>query len=98
VASEGRANRPAPTAQRLGIADGHEVVVESPHDTVSAVAELSRRIHPEVVGAQHGFGHRALGQIAKGRGTAFGDLNTLSYDPLAGQACHKEIRVRVRKA
>jgi thiosulfate reductase/polysulfide reductase chain A len=86
------------TAQRLGIADGDEVVVESPHGTVSAVAEVSRRIHPEVVGAQHGFGHIALGRIAKDRGTAFGDLNTVRYDPLSGQASHKEICVRVRKA
>jgi anaerobic selenocysteine-containing dehydrogenase len=51
MASEGRANRPAPTAQRLGIADGDEVVVESPHGSVRAVAEVSRRIHREVVGA-----------------------------------------------
>ena len=86
------------TAQKLGIADGDEVVVESPYGSVRAVAEVSRRIHPEVVGAQHGFGHRALGAVAQGRGTAFGDLNTVRYDPLSGQASHKEICVRVRKA
>jgi thiosulfate reductase/polysulfide reductase chain A len=86
------------TAQRLGIADGDAVIVESPNGSVRAVAEVSRRIHPEVVGAQHGFGHVALGRVAKGRGTAFGDLNTVRYDPLSGQASHKEICVRVRKA
>jgi len=46
----------------------------------------------------HGFGHRALGRVAKGRGTAISDLNTIRYDPLSGQACHKEICVRIRKA
>ena len=86
------------TAEKLGIADGDEVIVESPNGSVQAVAEVSRRIHPEVVGAQHGFGHTALGRVAKGRGTAFGDLNTVRYDPLSGQASHKEICVRVRKA
>jgi len=86
------------TAEKLGITDGDEVVVESPNGSVRAVAEVSRRIHPEVVGAQHGFGHTALGRVAKGRGTAFGDLNTVRYDPLSGQASHKEICVRVRKA
>ena len=86
------------TAEKLGIADGDAVVVESPNGSVRAVAEVSRRIHPEVVGAQHGFGHIALGRVAEGRGTAFGDLNTVRYDPLSGQASHKEICVRVRKA
>jgi anaerobic selenocysteine-containing dehydrogenase len=86
------------TAAKLGIADGDGVIVESPNGSVRAVAEVSLRIHPEVVGAQHGFGHIALGRVAKGRGTAFGDLNTIRYDPLSGQASHKEICVRVRKA
>ncbi len=86
------------TAARLGIADGDEVVVESSNGSVHAVAEVTKRIHREVVGAQHGFGHRALGRVAKGRGTAFGDLNTIRYDPLSGQASHKEICVRIRKA
>jgi thiosulfate reductase/polysulfide reductase chain A len=86
------------TAAGLGIADGDEVVVESPNGSVRAVAEVTKRIHREVVGAQHGFGHVALGRVAKGRGTAFGNLNTVRYDPLAGQAAHKEICVRVRKA
>ncbi len=85
------------TAARLGIANGDEIVVESPNGSVRAVADVTRGIHPEVVGAQHGFGHTALGQVAKGRGTAFGGLNTIRYDPLSGQASHKEICVRVRK-
>jgi thiosulfate reductase/polysulfide reductase chain A len=86
------------TAERYGVADGDEVIVESPNGQTRAVVEVSRRMHPEVVGVQHGFGHRALGRVAKGRGTAVSDLNTIRYDPLAGQACHKEICVRIRKA
>jgi thiosulfate reductase/polysulfide reductase chain A len=86
------------TAERLGLADGAEVVVESPNGSTTAVLQVTAGIHPEVVGAQHGFGHRAMGRIAKGRGSAFGDLNTVRYDPLSGQASHKEICVRVRNA
>jgi thiosulfate reductase/polysulfide reductase chain A len=86
------------TAARLGLADGDAVVVESPHGATTAVLQVTAGIHPEVVGAQHGFGHRALGRVAKGVGSAFGSLNTLRYDPLSGQASHKEICVRVRKA
>src|SRR3990172_12780478 len=78
------------TAASLGIADGDEVIVESPYGSTTAVAQLTMRMHPEVVGAQHGFGHPALGQGAKGRGSAFSDLNTIRYDPLAGQARHQE--------
>jgi ferredoxin len=71
---------------------------EPPHGSTTAILETTRGIHPEVVGAQHGFGHWALGRVAKGRGSAFGNLNTLRYDPLSGQASHKEICVRVRPA
>lgn len=86
------------TASRLGIGDGDEVWVESKFGRTRAVAKVTRRIHPEVVGAQHGFGHWRLGALAAGRGTAFGDLNTIAYDPLAGQGLHKEICVRIRRA
>ena len=86
------------TAAMLGVSDGQEVVVESPHGSTHAIAQVTTSIHPEVVGAQHGFGHTALGKVAKGRGSAFGDLNTMRFDPLSGQASHKEICVRVRPA
>jgi thiosulfate reductase/polysulfide reductase chain A len=86
------------TATKFGIADGDEVIVESPNGSIRAKASVSSRMHPEVVGLQHGFGHWALGRVAKGRGTAVSDLNTIRYDPLSGQACHKEICVRIRRA
>jgi thiosulfate reductase/polysulfide reductase chain A len=86
------------TAAGLGLAGGDEVVVESRNGNTKATLEVTTGIHPEVVGAQHGFGHRALGRVAKGRGSAFGHLNTIRYDPISGQATHKEICVRVRKA
>ncbi len=85
------------TAARLGIRDGDEVWVESKFGKTQAVAKVTQRIHPEVVGAQHGFGHWKLGRQAAGRGTCFGDLNTIAYDAVSGQGLHKEICVRVYK-
>ena len=86
------------TAARFGIRDGDPVWVESPHGKVKAKAHLTTRIHPEVVGAQHGFGHTALGKQARGRGSAFGALNICKSDPISGQSLHKEICVRISKA
>lgn len=84
------------TADRFGLSDGGEAWVESPHGRVKARVRVSKRIHPEVVGLQHGFGHRALGELAKGRGTADGGLRPTKADALSGMSLHKETCVRVR--
>lgn len=86
------------TAAKLGIKDGDEVWVESKYGKARAVAKVTLRIHPDVVGAQHGFGHWRLGKTARDHGTSFGDLNYIVYDPLSGQGLHKEVCVRVSKA
>jgi thiosulfate reductase/polysulfide reductase chain A len=86
------------TAAKLGIRDGDMVWVESKYDKAKAIAKVTDRIHPEVVGAQHGFGHWKLGKMAAGRGTSFGDLNFIAYDALSGQGLHKEICVKVYRA
>ena len=86
------------TAERLGIADGAIVWVESPYGKVQAKAKLSKRINPEVVGLQHGFGHTALGKQAKGRGTSDRNLRPTKADALSGQALHKENCVKVYPA
>ena len=86
------------TARRLGIDDGDDVTVKSKYGTITARAKVSRRIHPEVVGLQHGFGHRALGHLAKGRGTADSVLRPTKADPVSGMALHKEACVRVTRS
>ena len=86
------------TAQKLGIKNGDRVWIESPHGRIQGIAELTEGIHPEVCGTQHGFGHWALGRVAKGRGFHTGFLLPTKADGLAGQALHKEICVRVTKA
>jgi anaerobic selenocysteine-containing dehydrogenase len=82
----------------LGIQDGDDVWVESRYGKARAVAKVTDRIHHEVVGSQHGFGHWKLGKAAAGRGTCFGDLNFMAYDAITGQGLHKEICVKVYKA
>jgi thiosulfate reductase/polysulfide reductase chain A len=85
------------TAAKYGVADGDEVWLESPYGKVQAKVKTSRRMHPEVVGSQHGFGHTALGKNAKGRGTSDTTLRQAKSDPLSGMATHKEACVRLTK-
>lgn len=86
------------TAEKYGIKDGDEIWLESPYGKVKGKVKLTKRIHPEVIGAQHGFGHEALGKLAKARGTNTGALNLTKSDPLSGMALNKEICVKVYKA
>ncbi|MFA7248974.1 MAG: molybdopterin-dependent oxidoreductase [Dehalococcoidia bacterium] len=86
------------TAAGLSVADGDEVWVESPHGKVKATVHTTERMHPEVVGLQHGWGHTALGKNAKGRGTSDSGLRPIKGDPISGQALHKETCVRITKA
>jgi thiosulfate reductase/polysulfide reductase chain A len=86
------------TAAKYDVKDGDVVWVESPHGRVRARVRTTTRIHPEVVGVQHGFGHTALGRLAKGRGTGDSPLRPTKSDPLSGQASHKEACVRIARA
>jgi len=86
------------TAEKLGLKDGDSVWVESPHSRDKAVAKVTEGIHPEVVGWQHGFGHWAMGQVAKGKGTNTGQFLATKSDALSGQSLNKECCVRVTKA
>lgn len=86
------------TAATLGIRHGDWIWVESPYGKLKMKAELTEGIHPEVVGTQHGWGHWAMGRVAKGRGAHTGFLAPTKACPLSGQALNKEICVRVSKA
>ena len=83
------------TASERGIEDGDQVTVRSPYGQTQAVVQVSRRMHPRVVGLQHGFGHTAFGQYAKDRGTTDGGLRPTLADPLSGMSMHKQGCVEV---
>ena len=70
----------------------------APKDRKEMYPKTTKRMHPEVVGLQHGFGHTALGRNAKGRGTSDAPLRPTKADPLSGMALHKEACVKVYKA
>jgi anaerobic selenocysteine-containing dehydrogenase len=86
------------TAAKYGLAEGDEAWVESKYGKVLAKVKATKRMHPEVVGLQHGFGHTALGRQAKGRGTSDALLRPTKADRLSGMALHKEACVRIYKA
>jgi len=85
------------TAEKYGLKDGDEVWVESPYGRAKGRVKLTQRMHREVVGLQHGFGHTALGRNAKGRGTSDTVLRQTKADPLSGMAQHKEACVKIYK-
>lgn len=86
------------TAEKLGLRDSDAVWVQSPYGKVKGRLKLSKRMHPEVVGLQHGWGHTALGRNAQGRGMSDAWLRPTKSDPLSGMALHKEACVKVFRA
>lgn len=87
----------ADKARALGIADGDTVTVENQYASARGKARVTRRIHPDVVGMTHGFGHWALGPVANGKG-----INDTQFVPgkaerISGMAAHKDGAVQVRK-
>lgn len=84
-------------AAALGIYDGDLVTVENQFAKARARAKVTRRIHPDVVGMVHGFGHWALGPVAQGKG-----INDTQFVPgkaerISGMAAHKDGAVRIYK-
>ena len=84
-------------AQQLGIRDGDLVTVENQYAKATAKARVTRRIHPDVVGMLHGFGHWGLGPVAKGKGTNDSQFVPGKAERISGMAAHKDGSVRVYK-
>jgi len=96
------------TAAKLGLKDGDAIWIESPYAKAKATVQVTERIHPEVVALQHGYGHWALGKVAKGAlnrmnkwspaGTNDGQFAAGKAEKFSGMAVHKEIGVKIIKA
>lgn len=84
-------------AATLGIRDGDLVWVENQFAKARAKARVTNRIHPDVVGMTHGFGHTGLGPVALGKGTNDTQFIPGKADPISGMAAHKDGAVKVYK-
>lgn len=73
------------------------VWVQSPHGMVRARVHITDGIQKETVGFHRGFGHWALGKVAKGQGTHDGWLLPGKAEIHSGQAVHKEVACRITK-
>jgi len=84
-------------ARTLGIGDGDLVTVENQYGKAQARAKVTRRIHTDVVGMVHGFGHWAAGTLATGKGINDGQFIPGKAERICGMAAHKDGAVRVYK-
>ena len=64
------------TAERLGIAEGDKVEIESKGLKVSVRVHLTQSVHPEVVAIGRDLGHWAWGHVAKGKKFKSPDTDT----------------------
>ncbi|MBW6517954.1 MAG: molybdopterin-dependent oxidoreductase [ANME-2 cluster archaeon] len=86
------------TAERLNIRTGDPVWIETKNVKDKGTALLTDRIHPEVVGMQHGFGHWNMGEVANGNGTNDYQFYNTAADPVSGNALANEMIVKVYRA
>jgi thiosulfate reductase/polysulfide reductase chain A len=82
-------------ASALGIQDGDTVNIQNEHGSAQAKARVTGRIHPDVVGMCHGFGHWGLGPVAKGKGVNDTQFVPGRAEPISGMAVHKDAAVKV---
>jgi len=98
----------AATAAKLSLKDGDAIWIQSPFAKAKATVQVSERIHPEVVGLQHGYGHSGFGKVARGSlnksnkwspaGTADGQFFPGKAEKFSGQIVTKEVGVKLIKA
>ncbi len=84
-------------AKAHGIGEADRVAVETENGIVEARAHVAPLIHKEWVGWVRGFGHWALGRVAKGKGAHDGWLLKGRAEIHSGQAVHKEAGCRIYK-
>jgi ferredoxin-nitrate reductase len=87
-----------PDAERLGIADGDLVAVESPRGRIEASARLTG-IRPGIVFVpfHYGYWDEEEGSEPNGRARAANELTITRWDPVSKQPIYKTAAVRVKK-
>ncbi len=87
-------------AAKYGIADGGQCVIESPKDSIAMTAKVVEGLVPGCISIRHGhgFGHWAMGSVAKGKGAHSNNLMDIHTNPVTGANCYNECKVRIRAA
>ncbi|MBI5439673.1 MAG: molybdopterin-dependent oxidoreductase [Deltaproteobacteria bacterium] len=87
-------------ASKYGVRDAAYVVLESPLSSITIKAKVSEGIRPGVVSVRHGhgFGHWAMGSVAKGKGAHSNALVEIHVNPISGGNAYNECKVRVSPA
>lgn len=85
------------TAEKLGVVEGDEVYVESSTGKFKNKVHVTQGIHPEVVAFPRGFGHWALGNVAKDRGAHDGWVIPGKAEKISGMSRNKEAAVKITK-
>ena len=87
-------------AAKYGVRDGEMAIVESPKDKITIRAKVVEGLVPGCVSIRHGhgFGHWAMGSVAKGKGAHSNNLMDIHTNPVTGANCYNECKVRVRPA
>ena len=78
----------ASAARKLGIANGEQVIVESPRGRIELRAGLTEAIHPKVVSLQHGWNEANANILTDDE----------ARDPISGYPGYKTVLCRVMKA
>ncbi len=86
------------TAAARKIEEDDSVYVASYYGVVKARAHLTFGIRPDTVGWVRGYGHWALGKLARGRGSHDGGILAARAEVHSAQAVNKDLVVQVTKA
>lgn len=82
------------TANKLGVADGDLVEVETPHGSLKAPAVVYAAIRPEVIAMPFGQGHASMGRYAENRGANPATINPVAAALLSDTAA---VRAKITK-
>ena len=85
------------TAEKLGIAHGDIIKVESEHGALEVKAYLIKAIHPDAISIPLGQGHTEYGRYAKGRGVNPLKILKPITDAKTGELAMYATRVKVSK-
>ena len=87
-------------ALKHGIVNDEYAIVESPKDHIRIRAKVVEGLVPGCISIRHGhgFGHWAMGSVARGKGAHSNNLMDTHTSPITGANCYNECKVRVRPA